>query len=507
MTSNQDNSKRIAKNTLFLFFRMFLVMAVGLYTSRVVLATLGVEDYGLYNVVGGVVVLFGFLQQALNNATYRYLAFGIGKGDKDELRNVFSMALNAHFILAGIILLLSETIGLWMLNKTLAIPEARMYAANWAYQMSILCCCLTIIKTPYNSSIIAHEKMNFYAYTSIVEVILKLAIVYLLVIGNADKLILYSILIACIAVIMMLWYYIQCKRLFEECNYKRFWDGKLITDMVKYSGLSIIVNMVDVCVNQSVVFFFNVFYGLVANAALGVANQVNAQLTQFLGSFTQSYSPQIIKSYASGDKEYFMKLIFSSSKFSYYLLLLASMPVLLNIDFILNLWLKNPPEGTGTFFALVIWYSLIDAYSAPLWTGVHATGNLKTHQILMASIKVLNIPLAYIMLKMGLPAWTALALKAGLNIVCSIVRPCYVKKLYDLPLLKYMKEVWGIVYLTTALIVPIPFYLANRLDDGWLKLISTSLAFFAVSLPIIYFIGFNDKERGLLNNAIRSKIK
>lgn len=504
--SNQDNSKRIAKNTLYLFFRMFLVLAVGLYTSRVVLEALGVEDYGLYNVVGSIVVLFGFLQQALNNATYRYLAYGIGVGDKEVLRNTFSMAINAHLILVGIILLLSETLGLWFLYNKLVIPIERMDAAIFAYQMSILCCCVNIIKTPYNSSIIAHEKMNFYAYTSIIEVVLKLLIVYLLIIGDFDKLKLYSFLILVVTLLMLLWYYLQCKKLFPECHYQKHWDGSLISNMVKYSGLSIIVNLVDVSVNQSIVFFFNIFFGLVANAALGIVNQVNSQLTNFLNSFTQSYGPQIIKSYASGDKKYFMNLMFSSSKFSYYLLLMASVPVLLNIDFILELWLKNPPEGAGTFFMVVIWYSLVDAYSAPLWTGVHATGNIKGHQILMASIKILNIPLAYILLKLGCPAWTALLLKVVLNVVCSVVRPCYVRKLYGLPLAKYFKEVLGVIYLTTIIILPLPFYLAHCMENSWTKFFFTSILFVVIAIPVIYMLGFNAKEQGLIRNVVQNKI-
>lgn len=506
MSANQDNSKRIAKNTLYLFFRMFLVLAVGLYTSRVVLGILGVKDYGLYNVVGSIVVLFGFLQQALNNATYRYLAYGIGVGDKEVLRNTFSMAINAHLILVGIILLLSETLGLWFLYNKLVIPAERIDAAIFAYQMSILCCCVNIIKTPYNSSIIAHEKMNFYAYTSIIEVVLKLLIVYLLIIGDFDKLMLYSFLILVVTLFMLFWYYLQCKKLFPECHYQKHWDGSLISNMVKYSGLSIIVNLVDVSVNQSIVFFFNIFFGLVANAALGIANQVNSQLTNFLNSFTQSYGPQIIKSYASGDKKYFMNLMFSSSKFSYYLLLLVSVPVLLNIDFILNLWLKNPPENASTFFIVVIWYSLVDAYSAPLWTGVHATGNIKGHQILMASIKIFNIPLAYVLLKFGAPAWSALLLKVVLNVICSVVRPCYVRKLYGLPLAKYFKEVLGVIYLTTAIMLPLPFYVANHMEDGWSKLSLTSMLFVAIAMPVIYIIGFNAKEKKMIRGVVQNKI-
>ena len=277
--------------------------------------------------------------------------------------------------------------------------------------------------------------------------------------------------------------------------------------MVKYSGLSIIVNLVDVCVTQSIVFFFNVFYGLAANAALAVANQVNGQLGSFLGSFSQAYNPQIIKSYAAGNKDYFFKLIFSASKVSYYLLFMAAIPVLMNIDFILNLWLVNPPESAGMFFSLIICYSLIDAYSAPLWIGVHATGNLKTHQILMASIKILNIPLAYVMLKNDLPAWTALALKAGLNLVCSIVRPCYVKKLYALPLKDYFKDVFVSIYLSTAVILPIPFYLTNLFTDGWIKIILTSMVFAIISLPTIFFVGLNGSERCLIKKWLLSKFK
>lgn len=506
MSANQDNSKRIAKNTLYLFFRMFLVLAVGLYTSRVVLGILGVKDYGLYNVVGSIVVLFGFLQQALNNATYRYMAYGIGVGDKEVLRNTFSMAINAHLILVGIILILGETLGLWFLYNKLVIPLERMDAAIFAYQMSILCCCINIIKTPYNSSIIAHEKMNFYAYTSIIEVVLKLLIVYLLVIGDFDKLKLYSFLILVVTLLMLLWYYLQCKKLFPECHYQKHWDGSLISNMVKYSGLSIIVNLVDVSVNQSIVFFFNIFFGLVANAALGIANQVNSQLTNFLNSFTQSYGPQIIKSYASGDKKYFMNLMFSTSKFSYFLLLLVSVPVLLNIDFILKLWLKNPPENASTFFMVVIWYSLVDAYSAPLWTGVHATGNIKGHQVLMASIKILNIPLAYVLLKFGSPAWTALLLKVVLNVICSVVRPCYVRKLYGLPLSKYFKEVLGMIYLSTVIMLPLPFYLAHHMENGWSKLCLTSMLFVVIAMPVIYIVGFNAKEKKLIRSVVQNKI-
>ena len=505
METSQDKSKRIAKNTLFLFFRMALILFVGLFTSRVVLSTLGVEDYGIYNLVGSVVVLFSFLQTALNNATYRFFAYELGRGDGAQLKKTFAMALNAHVILAVIVFVLCEVAGIWFLNHKLVVPEGRMWAANVAFHLSMACFCLNIIKTPYNSAIIVHERMGFFAYTSIIEVLMKLGIVYMLVCFAMDKLVLYSILTLGIAIILLVWYVVHCIRQFEECRYRFVWDGGLIKGMLKYSGWSIIVNAVDVSVNQSILFFFNIFFGVVANAAMGIANQVSSHLTSFLSSFTQSYNPQIIKSYAAGDKNYFIKLIFSTSKISYYLLLMASAPILLNIDLILRVWLKTPPEGTSTFVILVVAYALIDAYSAPLWTGVHATGNLRTHQILMSSIKILNIPLAYIMLKIGCPAWTALALKAGLNVVCSVVRPCYVQKLYGLPLGKYMLQVWGVVYLVTALVLPLPMFAAASIEPSWTRFFVTTALFMVVFIPVSYFVGLNKDEKGLIKTMIGKK--
>lgn len=506
MADTMGNSKRVAKNTVFMFIRMALVLCVGLYTSRVVLSTLGFEDFGIYNLVGSVVVLFSFLQQALNNATYRYLAFEQGKGDFAQLRKTFSMSLNVHLILSGVIFILCEVFGVWFLNSKLVIPDGRMFAANIAFQFSMLSFCASIIRTPYNSSIIAHEQMSFYAYTSIIEVILKLVIVYLLVIFSVDKLILYSFLLFLVALFMLVWYIIRCRSMYTECRYERLWDSKLIKGMMEYSGWSIIVNAVDVGVNQSLVFFFNIFFGVVANAAMGVANQVNAQLMNFLHTFTQSYNPQIIKSYAAGDRNYFIKLLFTSSKISYYMLLAAAVPIMINIDFILRLWLGNPPEGTSLFVIMVISYSLVDAYSAPLWTGVHATGNLKTHQLLMSGIKVLNIPLAYILLKMGLPAWTALALKVVLNVICSIVRPLYAKHLYRLPLVDYIKEVWLLVYCITAIVLPLPIYISSLYDDSLWRVIIVSISFYICYVPIVYYIGLNARERKVISNLILARI-
>jgi O-antigen/teichoic acid export membrane protein len=500
---NSAKSKRIAKNTTHLFIRMLVVMCVGLFTSRIILSTLGVNDFGTYNVVGSIVVLFSFLQTALTNATYRFFTFDLGLNDAQKLNRTFSMSINAHLILSLIVIVLAETIGLWFLNYKLNIPNGRLSAANWAYHLSILTFCIKIIRTPYNSSIIAHERMSFFALTSIVEAVLKLFIVYVLVMGSFDKLILYTFLLLFVEVILLIWYWGYCIRIFPECHYSKYWDTNLLFKLVSYSGWSTVVNATDVGVTQAIVFFFNMFFGVVTNAALGIANQVNTYLIQFLQSFSQSFNPQIIKSYAEGSREYFIKLIFSTSKISFYMFFIVAFPIMLNSEFILKLWLGNVPENTSSFVCLILAYSLVDAYSAPLWTAVHATGNLKTHQLLMSSIKILNIPLAYLLLKMGYSAYWALAIKAILNFVCSVVRPIYMKKLINLHIKEYFFDVVLKVYGVAFLSLPLPIFLFKNINNDWNRLIITSVSSFVVIGLLIYFIGLNIAEQKLIRSFVK----
>lgn len=499
-----EKSKRVAKNTLFLFIRMIFVTLVGLYTSRVILDVLGINDFGLYNVVGSIVILFSFLQQALNNATYRYMTYAIGEGDFSKQVETYSMSIKVHLVLAIALFLLAETVGVIMLNNVVTIPPGREIAANIVYQFSVCCFFVKIIKTPLNSAIIAHERMNFFAFTSIIEVVLKLSIVYLLLVFSADKLIVYALLLFILDVVLFIWYYIYCKASFSECLIKKGWNRKLAKEMVTYSGWSVVVNGSDVIVTQSIVLFLNNFCGVVANAALGIANQVTGKVTMLLGSFSQAYNPQIIKSYANGEKSYFQNLLYSTSKISYYLMFLISFPLLLNIDFILGIWLKEVPEGTATFVLFTILYSLVDAYSAPLWTAVHATGNLRTHQLLMSGIKVLNIPLAYIMLKMGYEAWMALAIKFALNVVCSIVRPIYMKRLINLNLISYAKSVFLPMSLVTCLSLPL-IYLTLYQEDGFIRLFISIVESIVVIGLFILLFGFNKAEKNLLFEMLHIK--
>jgi O-antigen/teichoic acid export membrane protein len=471
------------------------------------LNTLGIEDFGIYNIVGSIVVFLSFFKSALTNATYRYLTFELGTGNMSGLKRMFAMTINAHFLLSIFLLIVLEIGGVWFLNNHLNISPDRLPAANWVFQFSLLCFIVEIMKTPYNSLIIAHERMDFYAYVSIVEVIIKLLVVYLLVIADVDRLIFYSILLLGVAVITCLCYMAYCLYYFPESKYKFYWENKTLKQFTSYSGWSLLVNAADISVLQCNNIFLNLFGGVAANAAMGVANQVNTQLNSFLATFSSSYNPQIIKSYAQGNRGYFMQLIFSSSKISYFLLFAVSFPLMINLDFVLRLWLVNPPPMTAVFLRLIIIYSLVDSFSAPLWQAVHATGKLRTHQVLMSSIKVLNIPISYILLKTGHPLSVVLVVYVLLNILCSIVRALYMRKLIALPFLHYSAEVVGRIVLTTILSIPIPLIYCYWNQEGWITLITSTLLFFAVYFVSSFFVGLNDKERKFIVDILKSKIQ
>lgn len=494
----EHNSQQVAKNTLYLFLRMILVMGVSLFTSRIVLQTLGVEDFGIYNIVGSVVVFFSFLQAALKNATYRYLAFELGTGDISNLSKVYSMAINSHLMLAIILLIILECGGVWFLNAKLNIPPSRLVAANWTYQFSLISFCVGVIRTPWESNIIAHEKMDFYAIISILEVLAKLAIVYVLIIIPFDKLITYAFLMMIIYILLSICYLAYCKLKLKDCVYCRYWDSRILKQFCTYSGWSLLVNAACIIRSQSFSIFFNLFFGVVANAAMGIANQVISALNSFVTSFTQAFNPQIIKSYASKELDYFNSLIFSASKLSYYLLFIISLPIVLNINFILKLWLGDYPEMVPVFIETIIIYYLIDAMQAPLLTAVHATGKLKTHQIVISIIVSLIIPLSYVMLKLGFPAYSIFVLNALSNILCAVVRVIIMKHLINLDIGSYVKEVVAPICLVTILTIPLPMYLASISGEGWSSFFCISGCTLIISLVSVLILGLNSRERKLL---------
>lgn len=498
---NDSRSTRVAKNTGIMFVRMFLLMAIGLFTSREILRILGVSDFGIYNLVGTIVVMFTFLQTALNNATTRFITYDLGAGKKN-LKNTFLMSINSEILLALIIVTLSEIVGPWFIENKLNIPADRLVVAHIIFQISLLNLIINIIKTPYNSTIIAHERFDFFAYNTIIEAVAKLSIVYLLTISDIDKLVTYAMLQVVVSFVIFLWMLVYCYKHFEETHYRWHWDGRLLKRLSQYSGLSLLVNAIDVAVIQSISIFFNIFSGVIANAALGVATQVSGQINSFLSNFSQSYTPQIIKSYASEDRAYFMKLIYSTSKISYFLYFGIAFPVMLNINFLLGKWLDEVPDNTALFLCLFIGHSIFDSFSQPLWSAVHATGNLRVHQFLMGSIKILNIPISYILLKQGYPVYIVLVVYVSLNLICTVTRIWWLTHLINLDTKKYYGDVIGNIVKVTLLSIPLPLLLFHFINDGFFCLILSSLAFIFVYALTIYKLALNFDEKQLMDRAL-----
>ncbi|MBO4670286.1 MAG: oligosaccharide flippase family protein [Bacteroidales bacterium] len=494
------DSVRVARNTGYLFLRMILVLVVGLYTSRVVLRALGFTDFGIYNVVGSVVVFFGFLRLALTNATYRYIVYALGEGDSDKLGKTYSMAINCHVVLAAALLIILEAIGIPVVRHGLNIPPERIQAAMWAYQFSILTFAFSILQTPFNSNVIAHEKMDFYALVSIVEVLLKLGLAFIVASTGFDRLIMYAMLLTVSAVVVFLFYVIYCKIKFRDCRFEFFWNGKLVKEFASYSGWSLLVNAADVSITQLISIFFNLFLGVIANAALGIANQVIGQLNSFMGTFTQAFDPQIIKSYASGRRDYFMSLIYSTSKITFLLMLFICLPLVANIDFVLRIWLGEYPPDAPVFIKAIIVYVLIDSFQSPLWQAVHATGRLKVHQILMFCVKILAIPAMYLALKLGADGATTLLIWASVNLLSAIVRTVYMKTLIGLDLMKYLKDVVFIIVLVAAVAVPAVLWLSNYMGSNLKSFLISSTAAVIVVGGLSYFVALNRKEREVLKS-------
>lgn len=500
---SDENSVRVVKNTGFMFIRMLVVVAVGLFTSRKVLWILGVDDFGIYNLVGTLVLMFTFLQGSLYNATSRYIAFDLGAGNISKLRKTFSTCLYSEVILAIIVIVLSEIAGAWMFGHFLNIPENRVSAAKWVFHISLVNVAIGIIRTPFNSLIIAHEKMDFYALTSILEAVAKLFIVYMLLIISADKLITYAFLLLGVTVAIFAWMVYYCNKHFKEICFIKYWNKKLIKELLGYSGWSLVVDTVDTLAGQSVGIFFNKFYGVAANAAYGVAWQVNDKLNYFFQNFSTSYNPQIVKSYAAKKFDYFMKLIFSTSKMSFFLYFLVAFPIMVNIEYLLRIWLIEAPAMADTFTCLLIAIYIFDSFSAPLWQAVYATGNIRVHQILMASIKIMIIPVSYFFLKNGFPIYTVLVVYAVFTGISSVVRIVYLHWLIHLDLKAYFKKVIWQMLKITLISVPLPLILRNASDDQLVNFFNTCGSFFLIYLPAIYFLALTPAEKELVRGFLK----
>ena len=490
-----NNNKRIAKNTLVLYVRMIFLMCVALFTSRVILNTLGVEDYGIYNVVGGIVAMFGFLNGSMSSATQRYITFALGKGDMERLKTVFSTTLQIHALIAIIIVILGETIGLWFLYSEVQIPAERMNAAFWVLQCSIVSMVVMIISVPYNSDIIAHEKMSAFAYISILEAVLKLGIVYLLVISPYDKLIVYAVLLLLVQVLIRFCYSIYCNRHFEETKYRHVWDKALFKEMTSFAGWSLFGNLSAVLFGQGLNMLLNVFFGPIVNAARGIAVQVQSAIQQFVSNFQMALNPQITKTYAKGEMEEMHTLMFRSARFSFYLLFLLSLPVLFETDFLLTIWLKIVPENTVTFLRIMICTSLIYTCANPMIIANQATGKVKKYQAVCGTTLIMILPISYVLLKLGLPPWSVFVCHFVMECVCQLARMIMLRPLIGLRIRDYFTNVYSKIFLVVAVSVILPAIVYNIMD-------ATVLRFFVVVVVCLvsvtlfaYSLGLTPNER------------
>lgn len=498
MANQSINNKRIAKNTLLLYVRMLFAMLVSLYTSRVILQTLGVEDYGVYNVVGGVITMFTFLNSAMSSATSRYITFEIGKGNMEQLKKVFSTALQIHAIIALLIVILGETVGLWFLMNELVIPDGRMDAAMWVYQCSVVTAVVTIMSVPYNADIIAHEKMSAFAYISVLEIILKLAIVYLLVVLPFDKLKVYAVLVLMVGLFIRYIYTRYCHKHFEESHYIHRIDKSLLKEMSSFAGWSFWGNLAGILYTQGLNMMLNIFFGPVVNAARGIATQIQSVVTQFVTNFQMALNPQITKTYASGELDKMHSLIFRSARFSFMLLFFLSLPIMLETNYILTLWLGIVPENTGIFARIIIGISLIYTIANPCVIANQATGKVKVYQAVVGGLLLLILPISYIVLKMGAPAYSVFIVHFCVESVAQFARMYMLRNMIDLPLWSYVKNIYLPIMGVVLLSVVLPLLVYNNMQEGIIRLLAVGMTCVVSVAMTSLFIGMTRNERSFL---------
>lgn len=503
-SQTSDNNKRIAKNTLLLYVRMLFTMAVSLFTSRVILNTLGVEDYGINNVVGGIVTMFSVLSGSLSSSISRFITFELGKGNIERLKTIFSTGVNIQLGMSVLIIIIAEAVGIWFLNTKMNIPTDRMVAANWVFQCAILTFVLNLLSVPYNAAIIAHEKMSAFAYISVVEVSLKLIIVYMLMISPFDRLETYAVLLLLVGAVIRFIYGYYCKRHFEECTYHFVFDKPVLKEMTGFAGWNFLGNGAYMLNTQGVNILMNLYFGVAVNAARGVATQVDAALKQFVNNFTTAVNPQITKSYAQGDLDYMHKLVCRSAKFSAFLMMFFAVPIILETNTILTIWLKTVPDYAVIFLQWIIISSFMDTVLAnSLVTSMFATGKIKRYQIIVTTVGCLVFPLSWIAFKLGFEPQVGYIVYFIIYTILLFVRLYLLKDMVKLPVMMYIREV---LYKLAPVIVvgfTIPGILILTMDAGWLRLILVCLLSVLVTAASEYFIGLSNKEKDFVAEKIK----
>lgn len=494
------NNRRIAKNTLLLYFRTLFIMAITLYTSRIILNALGVEDYGLYNVVGGVVAMFSLLSGSLSNAISRFITFELGKGNIEKLNVIFCTSVNIQVGMALLVMALGGLVGGWFLNTHMNIPPDRMVAANWVLYCSLLMLCVNLISLPYNACIIAHEHMAAFAYVSILEALLKLLICYLIVISLYDKLISYVVLLVIVAIVIRMVYGIYCSKHFVECHYRMVHDRSLLRQMGSFASWQFLPNGCWLFNTQGVNILINVFFGVTFNAARGIATQVDSAIQQFVGNFMTAINPQITKSYAAGDLDNMFKLICRGAKFSYFLLMFFAVPMILETEYILRLWLKNVPDYTALFFRLSVIGSMLNVLGGTSLTACLATGKIKQYCIWVTATGIFVFPLTWIAFKCGLPVESTYIIFIIIYTIMIYVKLIMMRNLFEFPPAMFVREVVFRLFIVTLMALIFPLVINHTLSVSLGRLVLVTIASTLSSGIFIIIGGLSKSER----NGIRT---
>lgn len=504
--TSAENNKRIAKNTLLLYMRSIITMVVALFTSRIILKELGIEDYGIFDAVGGMVAMFSIISGALTNAIQRFITFELGHGDMEKLKRIFTTSVNIQIGLSLIVIVLGETLGLWFLNYYMNIPDGRMEAANWVLHCSLIAFAINLISIPYNAAIVAHERMSAFAYISILEVVLKLAIVYMLALSPIDKLITYSILYVLTSIIIRMVYSIYCNRHFEETKYHWCHDKSLIKEMTIFSGWAFFTNAAALFNTQGINILVNIFFGVTVNAARGITNQVQAALMKLVGDFTTAFNPQITKFYASGELELVHKLVNRGAKFSFFLSLLICLPVMVETDYILHLWLTTVPEHTTNFIRLSIIGTLIDRLGNTGYVACMATGNIRRYCIWITTVGCLAFPITYVAFKLGAPVEACYVVYALVYVGVTSVRLWIMKGLIQFPVMSFIKGVIYPMIVVTVVSCILPYIVVRCIDPGFIRLVVSVIVCLLSVSAVTFGLGLTNSERSTILRVATNKI-
>jgi len=507
-SSDVYNKKKIARNTLLLYVQMFLAVLLQLYVVPVLLRTLGVEDYGIYNVVAGVVTMFTFISGSLSSAAQRFLAFSLGKDDEKELRNVFSTTMIIYASAALLIAFLLETIGTWFLNAKMDIPAVRIEAANWVFQFTVFYFALEIMIIPFRATIIAHERMNVFAYISIAECLLRLSVAILIGYIAFDSLITYSALLLIVAVVVLSAYFIYCWCKFQECRSLHYhWDATVGKSLLSYSGWNMVGSLAQISRHQGLNILQNLFFGPVVNAAHAIAQQVQGVANRFIDNVYVASRPQITKLYAAGREEDMWELIFQSAKLAFFLMMVICIPAVLEIDTVLKVWLKEVPPFTGIIAKLMLVSLLIETLVNQLIASFQAANRIKLYQITASTILLMNIPLSYAVLKIK-PSDPIIpyAVSIALSVIYVVAILWNAKKIVNLDVISFVKNalVRNCVVLVPSFLIS--YWLRGLLDPSFIRVVYTTLVSLLVSCIFIWFAGLTRKEKVYIRKTVMKKI-